>query len=355
MSADDRALTVLDPADVTVPDADDARSALAHYLGTGDLSKLQPEQRAALYLEVCRSLAINPRTRPLDWIEFYDPETKGKKLVLYPNKTCTDQLAYLHRIRIEAIEEKMVGTLYKVALRGTMPDGRTEENVAYLDLTDAQGQTLRGQRYGNALMKAHTKAKRRLVLGMVGMSVPDDDTLPRARRVYVDAGGNILERPTDAQRYLAENPGAAAALGEPTFEDTAAEASTGLEAEPDLPVRPDPGPPRRTGPRPSFRTPDEEVDRRLGAWFATVKGLSLDDTDARHRYVAQWTAELGWPKAKQTDSLRSFFGRATDAEAADFLAHLRAICDDERKGLLADANEAPSDAMEKLEEDAEPF
>src|SRR6185295_3788720 len=88
-------LARIDPSDVTAPDVDDSRSALAHYLGTGDLSKLVPEQRAALYLEVCRSLAINPRTRPLDWIEFYDPETKGKKLVLYPNKTCTDQLAYL--------------------------------------------------------------------------------------------------------------------------------------------------------------------------------------------------------------------------------------------------------------------
>jgi len=186
-------LVHIDPDDVAMPDAESARSALDHYLGTGDLGGLPSAQRAALYLEVCRSLGINPRTRPLDWIEFYDPETKGKKLVLYPNKTCTDQLAYLHKIRVRLVEEKTVGTLFKVVVEGTMPDGRQETNVAYLDLTDAQGQPLRGQRYGNALMKCHTKAKRRLVLGMVGMSIPDDDSLPKARRVYVDAGGNVIK------------------------------------------------------------------------------------------------------------------------------------------------------------------
>ena len=207
----------VDLDDIAMPDAESARSALDHYLGTGDLSRLQPEQRAALYLEVCRSLNINARTRPLDWIEFYDPETKGRKLTLYPNKTCTDQLAYLHKIRVRLVEEKTVGTLFKVVVEGTMPDGRQETNVAYLDLTDAQGQPLRGQRYGNALMKCHTKAKRRLVLGMVGMSIPDDDSLPKARRVYVDAGGNVIEHPTAEQRALAERPEMARVIGEPTL------------------------------------------------------------------------------------------------------------------------------------------
>jgi hypothetical protein len=360
MSVDATDLAISEPADVTVPDTNDARSALAHYLGTGDLSRLQPEQRAALYLEICRSLAINPRTRPLDWIEFFDPETKGKKLVLYPNKTCTDQLAYLHRIRVRVLEEKTIGTLFKVSVEGTMPDGRTEQNVAYVDLTDAQGQTLRGQRYGNALMKGMTKAKRRLVLGMVGMSVPDDETLPRARRVIVDAGGNILERPTAEQRYLAEHPHAARAIGEPTLEGNY-DVETGLEDEPETAPRPDPGPPKRTGPRPSFRRSDEDVRRLLGAFHAAVKGTSLEDDAGRHRYIGQWTTALpGWPVAKQTASSREFFQRATDAEAADLLAHTRAICDEERKAMLEDADAARGrrlapDDDQPVDEDVEPF
>jgi hypothetical protein len=326
---------------VAVPDAENARSALAHYLGTGDLSKLAPEQRAALYLEVCRSLRINARTRPLDWIEFYDNETKQKKLTLYPNKSCTDQLAYLHRIRVRTTEEKITGTLFKVAVLGTMPDGRTEENVAYVDLTDAQGQTLRGQRYGNALMKCHTKAKRRLILGMVGMSIPDDDGLPGARRVVVDAGGNIIERPTAEQRYLADNPHAARAIGEPTFEDLRGEGrgtrvETGFEDEPDLPVHPDPGLPARTGPRPTFKPTDEEVNHWLRSWHAAVKDLSLDDDDARHTFVEQWTNG-------RTRSLRNFFASATEYQANDLLGHVRALMEDEKRALLEQAGTNPED------------
>jgi len=339
-------LVHIDPDDIALPDAASARSALDHYLGTGDLGRLPSAQRAALYLEVCRSLAINPRTRPLDWIEFYDPETKGKKLTLYPNKTCTDQLAYLHKIRVRLVEEKIVGTLYKVVLEGTMPDGRQETNVAYLDLTDAQGQPLRGQKYGNALMKCHTKAKRRLVLGMVGMSIPDDDSMPRSRRVYVDAGGNIIEHPTAEQRALAERPDMARVIGEPTFEDTAGGVETGFEDEPDLPVRDDPGP-ARTGVRPTFKRDPKQVERWLGAWHGIVKGTPYEDPDERHKWFRQWTALLDWPQAKQTDSSTAFFARCSDDEAADLLARIRLVKEQDRADLLADATNAADDLTEE--------
>jgi hypothetical protein len=341
----------VDPDDIALPDAESARSALDHYIGTGDLSRLQPEQRAALYLEVCRSLRINARTRPLDWIEFWDPETKAKKLTLYPNKTCTDQLAYLHKIRIRLVDEKTVGTLFKVVLEGTMPDGRQETNVAYLDLTDVQGQPLRGQKYGNALMKCHTKAKRRLVLGMVGMSIPDDDSLPRARRVYVDAGGNVIERPTDEQKYLAEQPRVAGVIGEPTLESTARGVETGLEDEPDLPVRDEPAP-RRSGARASFKPSAETVKRWLGAWFAAVDDTSLDDDDARHRFVEQWTSQ--YPEGIRTDSLRTFFEHATEMQAADLLAHVRVLADEEKKEKARLVAEA-TNAADELAEDERPF
>jgi len=338
-----------DPDDIVLPDAESARSALDHYLGTGDLGRLEPAQRAALYLEVCRSLSINARTRPLDWIEFYDPETKAKKLTLYPNKSCTDQLAYLHKIRVRLVEEKTVGTLFKVVLEGTMPDGRQETNVAYLDLTDAQGQPLRGQRYGNALMKCHTKAKRRLVLGMVGMSVPDDESLPRARRVYVDAGGNVIERPTAEQRYLAEHPRVAGVIGEPTLEDTSSGVETGFEGEPDLPVRSDSGP-RRAGQRPSFKPSEDDTKRWLGAWHAEVTGTSYADDDMRHKFFREWTSE--YPDALRTASSRAFFSHCTREQAGELLAHIRAVvADEKRERRLADTT---NDADE-LDDEERPF
>jgi ethanolamine ammonia-lyase large subunit len=74
-----------------------------------------------------------------------------------------------------------------------------------------------------------------------------------------------------------------------------------------------------------------------------VKGSSLDSDDARHRYVEQWTASSdGWPKARQTTSLREFFARATDREAGDFLAHVRALVEDERRAT----EEARASSME---------
>ena len=83
---------------------------------------------------------------------------------------------------------------------------------------------------------------------------------------------------------------------------------------------------------------DDDIKRWCGAWFGTVKGLSLDTDEARHRFVAQWTADE-WPKAKRTNSLKTMFARMTAQEAGEFLAHVRALMDHERRALLADAEE----------------
>lgn len=326
---------------------EDVSSALYHYLGTGDLSQLEPAQRAALYVDTCRSLGLNPRTRPFDWIEFYDPETKAKKLTFYPRSTCADQLKSAHRIRVETVEEKTVGTLYKVVVRGTMPDGRTEDNVAYVDLTDRDGNILRGQRYGDRLMKCHTKAKRRLILGMVGlMSPPDVDEMVQPKVVTVDGNGNIVDHPTEEQRHLAERPAVAAAIGAPTFEDHAA----AVDVPDDLPdQRPDTASwetPKRTGPRPTFRASDEDVARWQKAFYASVSGLSLGSDDARHDFVAAYTRDLGWPEAKQCRSLMTMLRRMTVSEGNDFVAHVQAQMEGERAELLAAADDGSEPAEE---------
>jgi hypothetical protein len=58
----------------------------------------------------------------------------------------------------------------------------------------------------------------------------------------------------------------------------------------------------------------------------------LDSDDARHDFVRAWTSGLpGWPVGKQTESLPTFFSRATEGEAEDFLAHVRALVADEHR------------------------
>jgi hypothetical protein len=162
---------------------------------------------------------------------------------------------------------------------------------------------------------------------MVGLStVPDIDDLEHARTVIVDGRGNVIDQPTDSQKALAADPSMASVLGEPTYESTAAEA--GLDTEPEVsqaPTEAELEPPKRPVERQSFRPSDDQVTRWCAAWFGAVRETSLDTDDARHEHVRTWTAKIGWPTRKQTESLRTMFRRMTEDEAAKFLNHARAI------------------------------
>lgn len=329
-------LAIQDQHDLAVANREEAAGALQHILATGDLSKLSNEQRVAHYLDICQSLSLNPRSRPFDWLVL------DGKLVLYPNKSCAEQLRREHQISVKVTRREIVGDLFVCEVEGRTPSGRTDEASKYVPLIGTRGRLV-GKDLANAFAKAETGAKRRLVLSMVGLaSPPDPEEVKGARFVVVDGNGNVLEHPTQQQRYLAQTPTAAAAIGEPTFETAAAANRAPLAGSPDQQVRADEleraAP--TDAPRPTFRASDEDVKRWCGAWFAAVKGTSLDDDGARHDYVEQWTRdELGWPEGKRTNSLRTMFARMTDREAGDFLAHVRAISDDERRSYLEDADQ----------------
>lgn len=328
MTTSDSTTLAVTSADVVAPDHVQARSAIQHYSATGDVSKLTDEQRAAFILYYCQSLGLNAATGPVEIIEFYDPETKGKVAKVYVKAEATKQLGNMHRIRIETLSEGMAGnSLFKVAVRGHQPDGRTYDEVGYVSLVDRAGNVLPPFAYKNALMKCHTVAKRRLILGMIGLGMPPED----GKRVYLGPQAEILEQPTDEDRYLNDNPDVAAiTAGGPRWESGDPPDDDGL---PNLRPRPEvtdpPKPP--PGPRPTFRPTKEQIDERRRGWFGTVKGSSLDSDDARHRFVEQWTLAEGWPVGKQTHSLTTFFGRATESEAEDFLGHVRALVEDERR------------------------
>jgi hypothetical protein len=319
---------------LAVADREEAAGALAHILATGDLSKLSNEQRVAHYLDLCQSLSLNPRSRPFDWLVL------DSKLVLYPNKSCAEQLRRAHQVSVKVTRRDIVGEMFVVEVEGRTPTGRTDEASKYVPLKDSRGNKLAGTNLANAFAKAETGAKRRLVLSMVGLaSPPDPEEIRGARFVTVDGTGRVLEAPTQEQKALAENPAMARAIGEPVYEDAEGQEAP-FTGTPDQRVtQADVTPPRPAqGPQPSFRASEEDVKRWLGAWFATVKGLSLDTDDARHRFVTHWTADE-WPKAKRTDSLRTAFARMTSQEAGDFLAHVRALMDDERRELLEQSYE----------------
>jgi len=136
----------------------------------GDLSGLGPGERAKFYVQMCEGLGLNPTSQPFAFLRL-----NGKE-ILYATRGATDQLAAMHRVNREIIDGPKVIDLggqklvYCVA-KATMPNGRTETAIATLPLADP----------ANVLMKAETKAKRRVTMSILGLSLLDEmelETIP---------------------------------------------------------------------------------------------------------------------------------------------------------------------------------
>ena len=155
-------------------------------LTAGDLSRLGPEQRASYYVKVCESLGLNPLTRPFEYLSIQG------KLTLYARKDATDQLRRLHRISTEIVAREPRDDLFIVTARATTEDGRRDEAVGAVPIAGLKGEALAA-----AIMKAETKAKRRVTLSIVGLGWTDESELgavPRARVVpAAEAEGGAAE------------------------------------------------------------------------------------------------------------------------------------------------------------------
>ena len=140
----------------------------------GDLSKLSPAQRAKYYLRVCESLGVNPLTRPFEYIIL------NGRLTLYARRDATDQLRRLHGVSISIAARERVEDVYIVTAHATTPDGRTDEAIGAVSIAGLKGEAL-----ANAIMKAETKAKRRVTLSIVGLGWLDEsevEDIPEAQR-----------------------------------------------------------------------------------------------------------------------------------------------------------------------------
>ncbi|WP_347243875.1 hypothetical protein [Thermogutta sp.] len=129
----------------------------------GDLARLSPEQRLTYYKMICESLGLNPLTRPFEYIYL------NGKLVLYARRDATDQLRRIHRVSITHLEGREEGGLYIVTVTGRLPDGRQDVATGAVPI-----EGLSGDAKANAIMKAETKAKRRLTLSLCGLGILDE-------------------------------------------------------------------------------------------------------------------------------------------------------------------------------------
>jgi len=187
-------------------------------------------------------------------------------------------------------------------------------------------------------MKAHTKCKRRLVFGMVGMLLPTDrDDMQQVRTVVVDGAGRIISEPTEEDLALADDPYLQQAIQAPTHEQTA-HAAGGSTVVDGVPVaRPhhetDPEPPRESYPATRFHC---NADHYTKKWHATVKGSFLEDPDARHDFVG-WLTEK-WPPERRTSSLSTYLSRATDRQAEALIDRARETIADRAAFAAASAD-----------------
>jgi hypothetical protein len=181
----------------------DAVSKLEKVLITGDLGALTPEQRVFYYTEVCESVGLNPLTKPFDYLHL------NNKLVLYANRGCTDQLRAVKRIEVTKLEREKVDDLAIVTAYGRDATGRQDSAIGAVSIKG-----LAGEQLANALMKAETKAKRRLTLSLAGLGLLDEvevDSIPGAWRADVDVTTGEIAAPAAAPLSLAERIAAQAA------------------------------------------------------------------------------------------------------------------------------------------------
>lgn len=169
----------------------------------GNLASLTSGQRAHYYGRVCASIGLNPLTRPFEYL------TLNNKLVLYARKDATDQLRNLRRVSLTITARETLGDLYVVTARAVLPDGRTDEEIGAVPIAGLKGEAL-----ANAMMKASTKAKRRVTLSVCGLGMLDEsevESIPDAA---------IHREPAPVDEEMAERQRTARAMNPPREEAT---------------------------------------------------------------------------------------------------------------------------------------
>ena len=179
--------------------------AIEQVMVEGDLSKLSPEQRVQYYKTTCESMGLNPYTRPFDYIRL------NGKLTLYARKDAADQLRRINGVSIDEVSREITDGLIIVTVKGHDQTGRSDVEIGVVSKNDMQGNL------ANALMKANTKAKRRLTLSLCGLGWLDEtevESIPpsQVQPVIVDMNTGVIEGTTksdariEAKAVVVEEP-----------------------------------------------------------------------------------------------------------------------------------------------------
>jgi hypothetical protein len=128
----------------------------------GDLKVLTPAQKLSYYKAFCESVGLNPLTKPFHYL------TLNGKEILYAGRDATDQLRNKRGVSVEIKSREVVEDCYVVTARATIGE-RHDESIGAVPMAG-----LRGEARANAMMKAETKAKRRVTLAICGLGMLDE-------------------------------------------------------------------------------------------------------------------------------------------------------------------------------------
>lgn len=143
-----------------------------------DLSSLSPIEKVKYINGVCHSLGLNPATNPIKLMKF-----QGKEIP-YFTKDSTEQLRKINHVSIASIDTKIVEGVYIVTAHASTPDGRIDTSTGVISIKGLVGDNL-----ANAMMKAETKAKRRVTLSICGLGFMDEsetDSLRDHKKVNLE-------------------------------------------------------------------------------------------------------------------------------------------------------------------------
>jgi hypothetical protein len=155
---------------------------IAEVMIQGNLRDLSADEKVRYYLKVCESLGLNPYTKPFDYLTLQGRE------ILYARKDCTDQLRDQKRVSITRLEREQIGELYVVTAYAQRGD-RLDSEVGAVNIANLKGEAL-----ANAMMKAVTKAKRRVTLSICGLGFLDESEIESVPDVQTTEDREVTKR-----------------------------------------------------------------------------------------------------------------------------------------------------------------
>lgn len=139
---------------------------------TGELIHLTQEERVKFYLQMCHSMGVDYRQRPLQYFEQIDRNGR-RNLILYALRNCATQLSATRGL-IVGVEDQNPSLANGVSIFKATVSGGTRSDQA-VGAVSVDG--LKGKELADAIMAAQTKAKRRGILDFTGSALPDESEI----------------------------------------------------------------------------------------------------------------------------------------------------------------------------------